>query len=86
MPAESEPPRLKLKPLLSAAIRSTSKDNGWSNLAEVGSYLVKSHAAFDARDYGHPKLGELVRAQSYVEVKDEPSPGGPSQLWVRIKS
>ena len=51
----------------------------------MGSYLVKSHAAFDPRDYGHSKLGELVRAESYVEVKEEQGPTGPNQLWVRLK-
>jgi hypothetical protein len=79
------PKRQKLKPMLSAAITSTSKDDGWSNLAEVGSFLVKSHAAFDPRDYGHSKLGELARAQSYVDVKDVPGPTGLNQLWVRLK-
>jgi len=74
-----------LKGLLSMAISSTSKDDGWSNLAEVGSYLSKSHAAFDPRDYGHAKLGELVRTESYVEVKEVPGPTGLSQLWVRLK-
>ena len=54
------------------AISSTSKDDGWSSLGEVGSFLVKNNAAFDARDYGHSKLGELVRAQPYVKVKDVP--------------
>jgi uncharacterized LabA/DUF88 family protein len=67
------------------AISSTSKDDGWSNLGEVGSYLIKSHAAFDPRDYGHTKLGELVRGESYVDVKDVPGPTGLSQLWVRLK-
>jgi hypothetical protein len=57
------PPPPNLRRILSTAISSTSKDDGWSNLGEVGSYLVKSHAAFDPRDYGHAKLGELVRAQ-----------------------
>ena len=74
-----------LKRILSAAITSTSKDDGWSNLGEVGSYLIKSNAAFDPRDYGHAKLGELVRNESYVEVKDVPGATGPSQLWVRLK-
>ena len=60
------------------------EDDGWSNLGEVGSYLVKSHAAFDPRDYGHTKLGELVRKESYVEVKDVSGPAG-SQLLVRLK-
>jgi uncharacterized LabA/DUF88 family protein len=78
------PPNLKR--LLSTAIGSTSKDDGWSHLGEVGSYLVKSNAAFDPRDYGHTKLGELVRAQSYVDVRDVPGPTGTSQLLVRLKA
>ena len=80
------PPRPDLQRVLSAAISSTSKDDGWSNLAEVGSYLSKSHAAFDPRDYGHAKLGELVRAEPYVEVNQVPGPTGLSQLWVRLKA
>jgi uncharacterized LabA/DUF88 family protein len=81
---EPTPPPPKLKRVLSTAISGTSKDDGWSHLGEVGSYLVKSHAAFDPRDYGHTKLGELVRAQSYVDVKDVPGPTGLSQLFVRL--
>lgn len=82
---EPAPVLPNLKRILSTAITRTSKDDGWSNLGEVGSYLIKSHAAFDPRDYGHTKLGELVRNESYVEVKDVPGPTGPSQLWVRLK-
>jgi uncharacterized LabA/DUF88 family protein len=82
---EPSPPLPNLKRILSTAISSTSRDDEWSNLSEVGSFLGKSHAAFDPRDYGHAKLSELVRAQSYVEVKDVAGPsGGPSQLWVRL--
>ena len=86
-PDDEEPaaPPPNLKRVLSTAVSSTSKDDGWSNLSEVGSYLTKSHAAFDARDYGHSKLGELVRAQSYLEVRDAPGPTGTSHLWVRLK-
>ena len=79
-------PRLPdLKRILSTAITSTSRDDGWSYLSDVGSYLIKSHAAFDPRDYGHTKLGELARKQDYVEVKDVPGATGLSQLWVRLK-
>jgi hypothetical protein len=81
---EPAPKLPDLEPILSA-ISSTSKDDGWSNLSEVGSYLVKSHAAFDPREYGHPKLGELVRAEPYVDVKEVPGPSGLRQLWVRLK-
>jgi uncharacterized LabA/DUF88 family protein len=82
---EEPTPLPNLQRVLSAAITSTSRDDGWSNLSEVGSYLSTSHAAFDPRDYGHAKLGELVRAESYVEVKEVPGPSGLSQLWVRLK-
>ncbi len=82
-PATPRPPNLKKA--LSAAISSTSRDDGWSHLAEVGSYLSKQHAAFDPRDYKHSKLGELVRAQSYVEVRSRELPTGLSQLWIRLQ-
>jgi hypothetical protein len=82
---EVAPPAPDLRRLLSDAIGSTSKDDGWSHLGEVGSYLRTNNTAFDPRDYGHSKLGELVRAQSYVDVKDVPGPTGLSQLWVRLK-
>ena len=81
---EKHAPRPNLKRILSMAISSTSRDDGWSNLSEVGSYLLKSQPGFDPRDYGHAKLGELVRAAPYVEVKAVPGPAGQSHLWVRL--
>ena len=83
---QEEPARKRpdLKRLLSNAISSTSKDDGWSHLGEVGTYLSTSNAAFDSRDYGHSKLGELVRAQDYVDVENVTGPGG-SHLRVRLK-
>jgi hypothetical protein len=82
---EPPPPPPDLEQILSTAISSASKDDGWSNLSEVGSLLTKSHPAFDPRVYGHTKLGGLVRAQAYVDVEDVSGPTGHSQLWVRLK-
>jgi NYN domain/OST-HTH/LOTUS domain len=77
---EPAPPPPDLKQAVSTAIRSTSRDDGWSILSAVGAYLSNSYPGFDSRDYGHAKLGELVRAQPYVEVKDDV----PGQLSVRL--
>jgi hypothetical protein len=74
-----------LRQLLSTAITSTSREDGWSDLGAVGHYLNRSHTSFDTRDYGHTKLGELVRAEPYVEVREVSGPSGLSQLWVRLK-
>jgi uncharacterized LabA/DUF88 family protein len=82
---EAGPPAPDLRRLLGDAINSTAKDDGWSSLGEVGSFLRANNTAFDPRDYGHSKLGELVRAQAYVDVKEIPGPSGLSQLWVRLK-
>jgi hypothetical protein len=82
---DTPPPAPNLKKALSTAISSASKDDGWSHLGEVGNILLKNDPAFDARRYAHPKLSELVRAQSYVEVKDIAGPTGTSAVWVRLK-
>ena len=82
-PADEEPapPLPNLKRILSTAISSTSKDDGWSNLGEVGSYLVKSHAAFDPRDYGHSTgggargAGPVASPTSRCEGRDRPDGG-----------
>jgi hypothetical protein len=83
-PAAKRAPRPKLKRALANAIESTSQEDGWSDLGAVGSYLSRSDAAFDPRDYGHAKLGELMRAQSFIEVAADPAAGG--RLRVRLKS
>ena len=84
-PEEEPARRPRLKSILSTAITSTSREDGWSHLAEVGSYLIKANAAFDPRAYGHGKLSELVRAQTYTEVKTVPGSSGTGSLLVRLK-
>jgi len=82
---EQQAPRSRrpnLQQLLSAAISNTSKDDGWSHLGEVGSYLSKSNTAFDPRDYSHSTLGKLVRAQSYVDVQEDSN----GAMRVRLKT
>ena len=75
-----------LRQLLEAAITSAAKDDGWSNLSAVGQLLRTSKPGFDPRDYGRPKLGELVREQKdYVEVKEVTLASGDVQLQVRLK-
>jgi uncharacterized LabA/DUF88 family protein len=71
--------------ILRTAIEATSRDDGWSSLGTVGKALLKSHPAFDARNYGYSKLSELVRKQKYVEVKEVPTGEGSSALYVRLK-
>ena len=78
-----EPVAPDLQKLLTTAIGNTGTDNGWSGLGAVGQYLARSYAAFDPRTYGHKRLSDLVKAQSYVEVRSGDGPTGV--IWVRTR-
>lgn len=82
---EALPELPPLQHLLQDAVARTARDDGWAVLASVGSLVGKTVPSFDSRNYGFPKLGELVRAQSYLEVKEVPTSAGMTQLWVRAR-
>ena len=82
-PSPSEPSR----PALESAVAAAAKEDGWAPLSAVGSLLVKASPSFDPRNHGFQKLGELVRAQPYLEVKSAPvGDGSPVvHLYVRLR-
>ncbi len=76
-----------LKTMLDAAISAVAGEDGWAPLSAVGHMLLKTSPSFDPRNYGCQKLGELIRKQSFIEIK-EVAGGGSStvvHLYVRIK-
>ena len=83
----NEPGPEPLEPLLRAAVEGTAREDGWSALAAVGSLINKTNPSFDSRNYDCQKLGELVRKQLYLEVRDVPTgPGSANMhLYVRLK-
>jgi uncharacterized LabA/DUF88 family protein len=71
-PAESPEdavPLPDLRKMLTAAVNSTSQDDGWSTLSQIGSHLGRSNPSFDSRNHGFPKLVDLVRSQDYLDVE-----------------
>ncbi len=58
-----------LQAALQQAVAAAGRDGGWAALSAVGSLLTKANPSFDSRNYGFQKLGELVRAQPYLEIK-----------------
>jgi uncharacterized LabA/DUF88 family protein len=86
-PAAAPIPADALRPALMAAVDAVAREDRWAALSAVGSYLNETSPSFDPRNYGFKKLGELVRAQPFIEVKSvPPSDGSPiAHLYVRIK-
>ena len=76
----------ELREILTPAITGSAKESGWSSLSAVGGFIGKNHASFDPRNYGFPRLSELVRTLDYVEVKDVPDSNNFLHPWVRLKA
>jgi uncharacterized LabA/DUF88 family protein len=61
--------------VLRAAISSASLEDGWADLAAVGSLVRKQRPDFDSRNWGYAKLSELVREIGLFEVGHRPGGG-----------
>lgn len=84
-PAVDAPERSALEPMLGAVIASAAQEDGWAPLAVVGSLVLKRDPSFDPRNFGFKKLGELVKAQPYLEVKSVPMAEGSGHLHVYVR-
>jgi hypothetical protein len=77
----------KLKPMVLKALEATAREDGWASLSALGSQLNRNHPDFDPRNYNESKLGELMRKQTYLEMKETAIGDGPGQhLSVRRKT
>jgi hypothetical protein len=85
--AKVKPTAEPLKPMILAAVNAAAQDDGWAQLSVVGKFLVKNSPSFDPRNYGCQKLGELVRKQKYLALKEVPisSGSGAVNILIRVK-
>lgn len=51
------------------AVAAVSDEEGWAALGGVGSHINKNWPAFDQRNYGYAKLGDLVIASELFELR-----------------
>jgi hypothetical protein len=70
----------ELRAMLKEAFESQKDDSGFANLANIGSYLQKIKPDFDARNYGHKKLGDLVKSLSFIKTDVR----GNGHIYVRL--
>lgn len=76
----------KLRPMVLKALEAMARDDGWATLSALGSQLTRSHPSFDPRNYGVSKLGELMRKQGYLEVKEvQVGDGATQQIQVYVR-
>jgi hypothetical protein len=70
--------------MLVKAISATAEDDGQAYLANVGAHLAKQAPDFDARNYGFPRLTNLVEASGIAEV--ERVGKNPTIVRVRLRA
>ncbi|KAB2716407.1 MULTISPECIES: NYN domain-containing protein [Brucella] len=82
-PAKATLDRAALE-MLTKAVTASADEDGRANLARVGAHLAKQSPDFDARNFGFPRLSELVEASGIVEV--ERIGDNPKIIMVRLKN
>jgi uncharacterized LabA/DUF88 family protein len=84
--APAPAPAPALRPMVSQAVTAAAREDGWASLSLVGSFLLKTNPSFDPRNYGCQKLGELMRLQKYLEIRESVAgENGNVHLFVRLK-
>jgi uncharacterized LabA/DUF88 family protein len=81
--AQAELP--ELRPMVLKALEATAREDGWATLSALGSQLTRNDPAFDSRNYGVAKLGELVRKQAYLEMKEVPVGDGGAHVQLHVR-
>jgi hypothetical protein len=77
---ESEP-----IPIMKEAFELAVKEDGWANLAEMGTQLRKLDPGFDPRTFGHNHLSQLIKAYPKIfEIKTQDK-SGLTVPYVKIK-
>lgn len=84
-PTKDEQPRPVQSVLTKAMNRVDTDDEDWASLSALGDHLNRTDPSFDSRTYGFGKLGDLVKAQPFLETKTVTAPSGRGQLWLRLK-
>ncbi len=74
-----------LEHALRQAFDAVSRDEGWTTVSSVGSYMAKNNPSFDTRLYGFRKLSDMLRKQPYIEVKDPEGGATGQSLTLRLR-
>jgi len=93
-PAEAKPAVAKAAPkkagldkaalaMVAKAIIATADEDGRAHLGGVGAHLAKQAPDFDARNYGFPRLSDLIKASGIVDV--ERAADNPKTILVRLR-
>lgn len=72
--------------LISESINDIADEDGWIFLGVLGNMILKKRPDFDARNYGHKKLLDLIRSIKVLEVEERHTgKNNTSHFYVKTK-
>jgi uncharacterized LabA/DUF88 family protein len=72
--------------LLSDSISDLADEDGWAYLGELGNLMLKKKPDFDPRNYGYPKMLQLIRSINRFEIDErETGKKNVKHIYIRKK-
>jgi len=86
----SRAPLSKIEPgiieLLTDSITDLADEDGWTYLGELGNLMLKKKPDFDPRNYGFPKMLQLIRSINKFEIDErETGKKNVKHIYIRKK-
>lgn len=70
----------EIKGAIFSLLDEHSDESGWMFLGELGNMVLKLYPDFDCRNYGYPKLSNLIESFKDIEVRREAAKDSHNQL------
>lgn len=74
----------EINELLLSAVEDASDEEGWAFLSQVGIIIRNKKPDFDHRTYGYRKLGDLIKAIEFLEIRYV-HPGGTEVPVMQVR-
>jgi len=77
----------KIIKLIKDSVSDLADENGWAYLGDLGNLLLKKKPDFDARNYGFPKMLQLIKSidQFEVDIRDT-SKANIKHIYIKNKT
>ena len=73
--------------LIANSIDIVADDEGWAFLGEIGNLISKKRPDFDSRNYGYPKLSDLIKSSDMFETDfRDTSSRGVKHIYIRNRT
>jgi len=74
-----------LQEILKNVVEDTADHSGWSYLTHISQTIANRHPDFDPRNYGYPKIMDLITAVNMFEVKKDDPFSHNKAVFIRCK-